>query len=86
MKAFPTTIDNEGYQEDHSGMDLRDYFAAKVMGALIKHEVDYISHFDHDNEDYRFPFFDEDLNGKDEIKDIATRCYQFADAMMRARK
>ena len=31
MKAFPTTIDNEGYQIDHQGMDLRDYFAAKVM-------------------------------------------------------
>jgi hypothetical protein len=33
MKAFPTTIDNEGYQEDHGGMDLRDYFAAKVLNA-----------------------------------------------------
>jgi len=38
MKAFPTTIDNEGYQEDHGGMDLRDYFAAKAMQAVaIRH-------------------------------------------------
>ena len=35
MKAFPTTIDNEGYQTDHQGMDLRDYFAAKAMQALL---------------------------------------------------
>ena len=83
MKAFPrpNTI-----HPDDLGMDLRDYFAAKVMGALIKHEVDYISHFGHDNEDYRFPFFDADLNGGDDIKDVAERCYQFADAMMKARK
>ena len=38
MKAFPTTIDNEGYQIDHQGMDLRDYFAAKAMQALINDE------------------------------------------------
>jgi hypothetical protein len=31
MKAFPTTMDNEGFQIDHQGMDLRDYFAAKAM-------------------------------------------------------
>lgn len=35
MKAFPTTIDNEGYQIDHQGMDLRDYFAAKAMQASL---------------------------------------------------
>lgn len=35
MKAFPTTIDNEGYQIDHQGMDLRDYFAAKALPVLI---------------------------------------------------
>ena len=31
MKAFPTTVDNEGYQTDHGGMELRDYFAAKAI-------------------------------------------------------
>ena len=38
MKAFPTTIDNEGYQIDHQGMDLRDYFAAKAMQAMLSWE------------------------------------------------
>jgi hypothetical protein len=31
MKAFPRNIDNKGYQDDYSGMDLRDYFAAKYI-------------------------------------------------------
>lgn len=35
MKAFPTTIDNEGYQIDHQGMDLRDYFAAKALQGIL---------------------------------------------------
>jgi hypothetical protein len=35
MKAFPTTIDNEGYQIDHQGMDLRDYFAAQAMVGIL---------------------------------------------------
>ena len=40
MKAFPTTIDNEGYQIDHQGMDLRDYFAAKAMqSSLLKNTL-----------------------------------------------
>lgn len=67
-------------------LELRDYFAAKVMGALIKHEVDCFSHFYTTESDNSFPFFDEDLDGGDNIKDVATRCYQFADAMMEARK
>lgn len=35
MKAFPTTIDNEGYQIDRQGMDLRDYFAAKALQGIL---------------------------------------------------
>lgn len=37
MKAFPTTHTNDkGYFESREhGMDLRDYFAAKIMHALI---------------------------------------------------
>jgi hypothetical protein len=31
MKAFPTYH----YQRDESGMDLRDYFAAKVLQGLL---------------------------------------------------
>lgn len=34
MKAFPTAIDN-GHSENQDGMDLRDYFAAKAMQAII---------------------------------------------------
>lgn len=35
MKAFPTTADN-GHAENQDGMDLRDYFAAKAIPALIQ--------------------------------------------------
>ena len=34
MKAFPTLADN-GHITTQDGMDLRDYFAAKVMQVLI---------------------------------------------------
>jgi hypothetical protein len=34
MKAFPTAADN-GHEENQDGMDLRDYFAAKAMQAMI---------------------------------------------------
>jgi hypothetical protein len=37
MKAFPTTYRNydESISHDCTGMDLRDYFAAKAMQAII---------------------------------------------------
>ena len=37
MKAFPTTYRNydENISHDCTGMDLRDYFAAKAMQAII---------------------------------------------------
>ena len=34
MKAFPTAADN-GHSENQDGMELRDYFAAKAMVAII---------------------------------------------------
>jgi hypothetical protein len=34
MKAFPTLADN-GHSNTQDGMDLRDYFAAKAMQALL---------------------------------------------------
>lgn len=35
MKAFPWSIDNGETIKGEKGMDLRDYFAAKAMQALI---------------------------------------------------
>ena len=34
MKAFPTSKNN-GHSQNQDGMDLRDYFAAKAMQAII---------------------------------------------------
>ena len=34
MKAFPTLADN-GHITTQDGMDLRDYFAAKIMQSLV---------------------------------------------------
>lgn len=34
MKAFPTLADN-GHSDTQDGMDLRDYFAAKIMQSLV---------------------------------------------------
>ena len=34
MKAFPTATDN-GHSTNQDGMDLRDYFAAKAMQAIL---------------------------------------------------
>ena len=45
MKAFPTTYRNydENISHDCSGMDLRDYFAAKALNAfLLKLNEDYV--------------------------------------------
>ena len=41
MKAFPTTYRNydESIDHDCSGMELRDYFAAKAMQALVAKTV-----------------------------------------------
>jgi hypothetical protein len=43
MKAFPTNIDvatgGDGWRTDY-GMDLRDYFAAKAMQAIIGASTD----------------------------------------------
>ncbi len=36
MKAFPA---NGNFTEEHNGMDLRDYFAAKAMQAFLQDNV-----------------------------------------------
>lgn len=37
MKAFPTTKPLDSWGDPNAGMDLRDYFAAKAMQAMISH-------------------------------------------------
>jgi len=37
-KAFPTLADN-GHSQNQDGMDLRDYFAAKAMQAMIQNSA-----------------------------------------------
>ena len=64
-KAFPY---EESY--NHAGMDLRDYFAAKAMQALVSVDLSSIQ-------------IKYDLK-RSEI--ISTLAYSFADAMMEARK
>ena len=38
MKAFPTTT--PWHTEEHYGMDLRDYFAAKAMQSIFNSQQD----------------------------------------------
>jgi len=71
MKAYPTTYRNydESISTDCSGMDLRDYFAAKAMPAIIQ-----------DWYKDGLPCGDDD-----NAYGIATVAYLVADAMMKAR-
>lgn len=79
MKAFPTTIDNEGYQIDHQGMDLRDYFAAKAMPIVVSIWNDVIKN--NPDQDWEHPTIE-----TSDYALIANDCYEMADAMMEARK
>ena len=65
MKAFPTTYRNydESISHDCTGMDLRDYFAAKAMQAMLVNR-----------------------NDASYLEKMPKICYQWADAMMKARK
>lgn len=67
MKAFPYILD----EKSHQGMDLRDYFAAKALPAVIADEET----LDLANE------IDEDF-----ALCAASIAYKFADAMMQVRK
>jgi hypothetical protein len=70
MKAFPTSADN-GHSKNQDGMDLRDYFAAKIAATLITNES-IIENAD--EQDFPFPIY------------IAVLSYDVADAMMKVRK
>jgi hypothetical protein len=50
MKAFPYSIDNGVSVKGEKGMDLRDYFAAKAMQALIQAST---TLDEHDEESFR---------------------------------
>jgi hypothetical protein len=78
MKAFPTTIDNEGYQIDHQGMDLRDYFAAKALPLSYQFWM-------HDYFEFDFDDGDENRGISSNTPLIAETAYSLADAMMKAR-
>ena len=67
MKAFPT------HREE--GMELRDYFAAKAMAALIHVALNAMS------ENEAIDIENEGINKKD----VCLYCYEWADAMMEAR-
>lgn len=76
MKAFPTSIDN-GHSRNQDGMDLRDYFAAKAMHAMLINNPVACKTLN----------YDEDK----ETCALAAGCisdgaYDIADAMMEARK
>jgi hypothetical protein len=78
MKAFPRNIDNKGYQDDYSGMDLRDYFAAKALQGYLACKG---WHPDFDMA------FDQDYAEKGKTAFVLSKvCYQMADAMMKARE
>lgn len=69
VKAFPTAADN-GHKENQDGMDLRDYFAAKAMQALIPLLADQANI----------------SNGDERRKEVSVLAYKQADAMMKERK
>lgn len=76
MKAFPyireIESDKEGYKAyaHEDGMNLRDYFAAKAMQAQLDHAV----------------VFSALVTDELTMMDVANVSYQWADAMMEARK
>lgn len=78
MKAFPQKYPldpNKPFVSENNpidtGMDLRDYFAAKALQGMLS---DHTSQCDYDTETY-----------EEFAKDAAVSAYIFADAMMKAR-
>jgi hypothetical protein len=77
MKAFPTAADN-GHSENQDGMDLRDYFAAKAMVAILAEEMRTYKALEFTDNGEEMPSTD--------LKWISHRAYYMADAMMESRK
>jgi hypothetical protein len=88
MKAFPRNIDNKGYQDDYSGIDLRDYFAVKAMTIAIRvyeEQCTEIPYIDNEGEPMTY---EEGSVGTwyPHTKQFGKDCYAIADAMLEARK
>ena len=79
MKAFPTvTTNNEGNEVHCGGMDLRDYFAIKILQGYISYAGW------HPDFEMAFP---QEYAEKGKTADVLPNvCYRFADAMMKARE
>ena len=76
MKAFPR---KNKITSDDLGMDLRDYFAAKAMPLVLKHEFWLGKH--------TFTTAYREMLADDEPEYFLAKCaYALADAMMDARK
>jgi len=78
MKAFPAS---SKYKDEWNGMDLRDYFAAKAMPAIIDYWYKELSK---DEEGLNF-IDDDEISPSIESNLIAKECYVIADAMIKAR-
>jgi hypothetical protein len=86
MKAFPSVEPVYGKDivgvKESTGMDLRDYFAAKAMPLAFKVWENY--HLSDENDaTYKTSNFQADGNY---LQLIANTAYQMADSMMEARK
>jgi len=73
MKAFPTAVDN-GHSGNQDGMDLRDYFAAKVMQAMLA------------SPELMVVVTASEVLGDTYSERCANMSYKYADAMMEARE
>ena len=79
MKAFPTEHAIAGMMDLKSdGMDLRDYFAAKAMVAILAEEMRTYKALEFTDNGEEIPSTD--------LKWISHRAYYMADAMMESRK
>jgi len=73
MKAFPNAPFSDAGRQQDTGMDLRDYFAAKAMQAKLTREIpaQVIKHV---------------VSGKTIAEWMANQAYVMADAMMKERE
>jgi len=74
--AFPFCVDDGETVKYHTGMTLRDYFAAKAMPVAIK---TLMHDYTRDDEDWSWEsYIDNDM--------LAELSYEMADAMLKARE